>query len=75
VQGVGEAVVLVAEEIFDVKENVYDDVLCGDSTSAESIERYTGRGLPSAFAKFIFGGEILLFGGEGGGFIGFNDGE
>ena len=38
-QGVEEAVVLVAEEIFDVKENVYDDVLCGDSTSAEFIER------------------------------------
>jgi hypothetical protein len=75
VQEVGEAAVLVAVEIFDVKENVYDDVLCDDSTSAESIERYTGRGFPSAFATIVFGGEILRFGGEGGGFIGFNDGE
>jgi hypothetical protein len=75
VQEVGEAAVLEAAEIFDAKENVYDDVPCDDSTSAESIERRTGRGLPSAFATIIFGGEILRFGGEGGGFIGFSDGE
>jgi hypothetical protein len=68
-----EEEVLAAQEVGGIigeTENVYDDALFDDSTSATIlIKKQTGRGLPSFDAIINFGGERVRLGDGGGGIV------
>ena len=66
----------VEGERFDATMNACGGVLSDGSTSVgDRCKRHTGRGFPSADPADIFDGETARFGGDGGGFMGENEGE